>query len=151
MASFQKEVVPLLISRQFRGVEGAFGPTSWRKAENRERLKRVLRGLDDVTGGGEDGSRCGHDKISSLLGMYASAKKIGGLGGFDTEEKKDDSERPAVDDLDDTTSSFPSTIHPYAVSGWWPVVLRLPRRDFSCLKRKRTIILLVFKEKSIVD
>jgi hypothetical protein len=87
-----------------------------RKEENRERLKRVLRGLDDVTGGGEDGSRCGHDKILSLLGMYASAKKIGGLGGFYTEEKKDDSERPAVDDLDDTTSSFPSTIHPYAVS-----------------------------------
>lgn len=114
MASFQKEVLPLLISRQFKGVEGAFGPTSWKEEGNRERLKRVLRGLGDETGsGGAD-----HAKISSLLGMYASAKRSGGLGGFYSEEMEDN-ERPA-DEMDGDTSlsppSFPSSVHPYSVS-----------------------------------
>lgn len=112
MASFQKEILPLLISRQFRGVEGAFGPTSWKQESNRERLKRVLRALDD-----ESGSRSCHNKISSLLGMYASAKTSGGLGVFYTEEKEEN-ERPATDEDASAFSppSFPSTVHPYAVS-----------------------------------
>lgn len=122
MASFQKEVLPLLISRQFRGVEGAFGPTSWKNEDHRERLKRVLRDLDDETGGG---SNSGHDKISSLLQMYASAKASGGLGGFYSGDNEEN-DRPATDKWDGntpknavstlTSPSFPSTLHPYTVS-----------------------------------
>ena len=126
MASFQKEVLPLLISRQFRGVEGAFGPTSWKNEDHRERLKRVLRGLDDETGGAGNGSNNSgrHDKISSLLQMYASAKASGGLGGFYTGDNEEN-DRPTTDKWDGTTPksastlaspSFPSTLHPYTVS-----------------------------------
>ncbi|KAL7504508.1 hypothetical protein ACHAXN_003324 [Cyclotella atomus] len=113
MASFQKEVLPLLISRQFRGVEGAFGPTAWKVEGNRERLKRVLKGLDDETGGGGTD----YAKISSLLGMYSSAKRSGGLGGFYVEETEE-SDRGASDELDGNllSPSFPSSVHPYAVS-----------------------------------
>ncbi|KAL7488982.1 hypothetical protein ACHAW6_014570 [Cyclotella cf. meneghiniana] len=130
MASFQKEVLPLLISRQFKGVEGAFGPTSWKVEENRERLKRILKGLDGEKTEVWNGSCSTH--ISSLLGMYASAKANGGLGGFLTDDP-DDGDRPNPDELDATTPksirgstsaastllcapSFPSTVHPFAVS-----------------------------------
>ena len=110
MASFQKEVLPLLISRQFRGVEGAFGPSSWKVEDNRERLRKVLRGLDGEVDGMD------HYKISSLLGMYADAKASGGLGGFGMET---DESGPNTDEMETTMMSppsFPSTVHPYAVS-----------------------------------
>jgi hypothetical protein len=44
--SFQSEVLPLLISRQYRGVEAAFGPTACRDETNRERLRAVLGEMD---------------------------------------------------------------------------------------------------------
>eukprot|EP00804_Cyclotella_cryptica_P011291 CCRYP_007792-RA/>CCRYP_007792-RA protein AED:0.02 eAED:0.02 QI:109/-1/1/1/-1/1/1/533/587 len=130
MASFEKEVLPLLISRQFKGVEGTFGPTSWKLEENRERLKKVLKLLDGESTDTWNVSCSKH--ISSLLGTYASAKANGGLGGFFMDDQ-DDGDRPNPDELDATTPKniggsasgtsgllctppFPSTVHPYAVS-----------------------------------
>lgn len=132
MQSFQNEVLPLLISRQFRGVEAAFGPSSWKMEEgNRERLRKVLRELD----GDELQSRGGGiacDKVSTLLGMYSSGKVSGGLGSFIPDE--DDDANPAAEDrtMDPTTTSkdnvdsgshsllsppsFPTSKHGYAVS-----------------------------------
>jgi hypothetical protein len=89
MQSFQAEVLPLLIARQYRGVEAAFGPTAWRDESNRERLRGVLREMDGVAVVPEDGG-CGggcdvessRDKVSTLLGMYASGRANGGLGAF---------------------------------------------------------------------
>ena len=77
MHSFQAEVLPLLISRQFKGIEAVFGPTALKEEMNRDRLHRVLRDIDrDCNNGGVI------HKISTLLGMYASGKVSGGLTGF---------------------------------------------------------------------
>jgi hypothetical protein len=126
MASFQKEVLPLLISRQFRGVEAAFGPTSWKVEANRERLRNVLRELDGcVSEVGGVASFNGYNKVSTLLGMYSSAKSSGGLGGFFTTDNAD-GDRPS-DELDATAPksvlsslptppSFPDSAHPFVVS-----------------------------------
>ena len=125
MQSFQNEVLPLLISRQFRGVEAAFGPTSWQAEENRERLQKVLRELDGIA---EDGTvTC--TKVSTLLGMYASGKMSGGLGSFIPKDDEDDV-NPASDEptLDAATPkaeagssllsppAFPTSKHRFVVS-----------------------------------
>ena len=121
MQSFQGEVLPLLISRQFRGVEAAFGPTAWKIESNRERVRKVLKELDGVSDEG-GGGVC--HKISYLLGMYASGKMSGGLGRFipneDDDMKLDDNNN---DNMDPTTlntdiagPSFPTSKHPFVVS-----------------------------------
>lgn len=120
MASFQKEILPLLVSRQFRGVEAAFGPTAWKDEGNRDRLRKVLKDLDGVN---EDGSSFGndHNKISALLGMYASGKASGGLGNF-TPVDADEDEMDKADATTETTTSllkppsFPTSVHPFVVS-----------------------------------
>lgn len=126
MQSFQSEVLPLLISRQYRGVEAAFGPTAWKGEANRERLKKVLKELDG--GAAEVGGVVTCHKVSALLGMYASGRMSGGLGGFLPNE--DEVPNPA-DELDPATPKadpaisgsssllcppFPTSKHPYAVS-----------------------------------
>jgi len=76
MQSLQNEVVPLLISRQYRGVEGAFGETSWRRdGGSRERLRGVLGGMDE---NGRSDPASDRGKVASLLGTYASGR--GGAG-----------------------------------------------------------------------
>ena len=131
MTSFQKEVLPLLISRQFRGVEAAFGPTAWKAEENRARLHRVLKELDGG-GGGEDGGLApfgdgSYNKISTLLGMYASGKS-GGTLGFTTEDDHDMNPPTTPAGMDNVSSgggasssllsppSFPTSVHPFVVS-----------------------------------
>ncbi|KAL7531574.1 hypothetical protein ACHAWF_003834 [Thalassiosira exigua] len=122
LQSFQNEVLPLLISRQFRGIEAAFGPTSWKVEANRERLRRVLRQLDSVSEEGQGGViAC--NKVSTLLGMYASSKASGGLGGFAPNE---DELNPAADEMDPSTPKagssllspplFPTSKHRFVVS-----------------------------------
>mmetsp|Transcript_30414 Transcript_30414/g.64377 ORF Transcript_30414/g.64377 Transcript_30414/m.64377 type:complete len:787 (-) Transcript_30414:109-2469(-) len=128
MQSFQNEVLPLLISRQFRGVEAAFGPTAWKVEANRERVRKVLRELDGVyderRGGGV---AC--NKVSTLLGMYASGKLSGGLGSFIPDDDDDDVNPAADDRLDPATPkadvsgssllsppSFPTSKHRFVVS-----------------------------------
>lgn len=112
MQSFQNEVLPLLISRQFRGVEAAFGPTAWKVEENRERLRKVLRDLDGMLV--DRGGNIVCTKISTLLGMYASGKMSGGLGRFIPDEDVDDV-NPVNDELGDS-ASFPTGKHPFSVS-----------------------------------
>lgn len=120
MQSFQSEVLPLLISRQCRGVEAAFGPTAWKIESNRERLRKVLKELDGLS---EDGNEtC--KKISTLLGMYASGKIGGGLGGFinddhmnlelDDNNNNVDPTTPRINDV--SGPSFPVSKHPFVVS-----------------------------------
>jgi len=123
MQSFQSEVLPLLISRQYRGVEAAFGPTAWKVEGNRERLGKVLKELDGAT---DDGAiAC--DKVSTLLGMYASGKMSGGLGSFLPNSDGDfpnpaDELGAATPKADPTLSGsllcppFPASKHAYAVS-----------------------------------
>ena len=124
MQSFQGEVLPLLISRQFRGVEAAFGPTAWKIESNRERLRKVLKELDGVSEEGE-GTSGAYNKISTLLGMYASGKMTGGLGRFipdddmmnlgaDDNNNMDPTSTPNPDD--DAGPSFPASKHPFVVS-----------------------------------
>jgi len=127
MQSFQEEVLPLLISRQHRGVEAAFGPTAWKKEENRERLRNVLKELDGLTMENRKGVvDC--NKVSALLGMYASGKMSGGLGSFIPDE--DDVPNPANEDEDldpntpkassssapPSSDDFPKSKHSFAVS-----------------------------------
>jgi hypothetical protein len=124
MASFQKEILPLLVSRQFRGVEAAFGPTAWKDEGNRDRLRKVLKDLDGENDDGFASFGNGHNKISTLLGMYASGKASGGLENFTPV----DAELNPADEMDkadatsgDTTSllalpSFPTSVHPFVVS-----------------------------------
>ena len=124
MASFQKEILPLLVCRQFRGVEAAFGPTAWKDEGNRDRLRKVLKELDGVNEDGFASFGNSHNKISSLLGMYASGKASGGLGNFAPSEM----DLNPADDMDktDTTTerassllappSFPTSVHPFVVS-----------------------------------
>jgi len=116
MQSFQNEVLPLLISRQYRGVEAAFGPTAWKKVEgNRERLRKVVRELDGIAEDGRAVVAC--NQVSTLLGMYASGKMSGGLGSFLPNE--DDVGINPADDLDATEldpDSFPTSKHPFVVS-----------------------------------
>ena len=76
MQSFQSEVLPLLISRQYRGVEAAFGPTACRDEANKERLRAVLGEMDGC------GVVSSCNKVSTLLRMYASGRASGGLGSF---------------------------------------------------------------------
>ncbi|KAL3770363.1 hypothetical protein ACHAWU_003583 [Discostella pseudostelligera] len=120
MQSFQGEVLPLLISRQFRGVEAAFGPTAWKSESNRERLRKVLKELDGVSEEGGGGDVC--HKISYLLGMYASGKMSGGLGRFipndDDDMKLDDNNNmdPTTPNTDVAGPSFPTSKHPFVVS-----------------------------------
>ena len=126
MSSFQNEILPLLISRQFRGgVEGAFGPTAWKIEENRERLRNVLRELDMdrnvITG--DDVVVC--NQVSKLLSMYASGKVSGGLGSFIPNDDGDD-DNDNDDDNDANPASarssllgpppFPTSKHDYVVS-----------------------------------
>ncbi|KAL3763874.1 hypothetical protein ACHAW5_000420 [Stephanodiscus triporus] len=168
MQSFQAEVLPLLISRQFRGVEAAFGPTAWRVESNRERLIRVLREMDGVVqqedgGGGSRGFASYRDGISTLLGMYASGRASGGLGAFVPnddydEDEDDDANRPAGrggmggDEMDTTSTSaspgvdlvpsgptFPSSRHRFAVSA-----LVLSREASSLVLRTRTLPSLLY-------
>ena len=83
MHSFQSEVLPLLISRQFNGIEAVFGPTALKDEMNRDRLRQVLRDIDRVHVQHGDFNGCGGvNKISTLLGMYAAGKVSGGLKGF---------------------------------------------------------------------
>jgi len=120
MQSFQNEVLPLLISRQYRGVEAAFGPTAWKVEENRERLHKVLKELD----GEISGNNVVCDKVSKLLGMYASGKMSGGLGRFipndmEVDDHQLDSTTPK--EADHVSSllgppAFPDTKHQFAVS-----------------------------------
>ena len=122
MASFQKEILPLLVSRQFRGVEAAFGPTAWKDEGNRDRLRRVLKDLDGLNEDGCTSLGNGNNKISTLLGMYASGKVSGGLGNFVPAEADEDE----MDDKADATTeaatslltlpSFPTSVHPFVVS-----------------------------------
>jgi len=125
MASFQKEIVPLLVSRQFRGVEAAFGPTAWKDEGNRDRLRKVLKDLDGVNDDGFASFESGHNKISTLLGMYASGKASGGLENFTSV----DGELNPADEMDKTDASsgvttssllalpsFPTSVHPFVVS-----------------------------------
>ena len=124
MASFQKEILPLLVCRQFRGVEAAFGPTAWKDEGNRDRLRKVLKELDGVNEDGFASFGNSHNKISSLLGMYASGKASGGLGNF----APSDMDLNPADEMDkaDTTTerassllappSFPTSVHPFVVS-----------------------------------
>ncbi len=108
MQSFQSEVLPLLISRQFRGVEAAFGPTAWKTESNRDRLRKVLKELDGIA---EEGSEpC--NKISTLLGMYASGRISGGLGRF----IPDDEMNYGAETDDVAEQSFPASKHPFVVS-----------------------------------
>mmetsp|Transcript_3672 Transcript_3672/g.5578 ORF Transcript_3672/g.5578 Transcript_3672/m.5578 type:complete len:708 (-) Transcript_3672:1953-4076(-) len=121
MASFQKEILPLLVSRQFRGVEAAFGPTAWKDEGNRDRLRKVLKDLDGVNEDGFSSFGNGHNKISTLLGMYASGKASGGLGNF-TPVDADEDEMDKADATTETTTSlltppsFPTSVHPFVVS-----------------------------------
>eukprot|EP00986_Skeletonema_menzelii_P003751 scaffold1199_cov143-Skeletonema_menzelii.AAC.5 len=121
MASYQKEILPLLVSRQFRGVEAAFGPTAWKDEGNRERLRKVLKDLDGVNEDGFASFGNGHNKISTLLGMYASGKASGGLGDFAPVEADED-EMDKADAASGATGSlltlpsFPSSVHPFVVS-----------------------------------
>ncbi|KAL9189645.1 hypothetical protein ACHAXT_009320 [Thalassiosira profunda] len=115
MQSFQNEVLPLLISRQYRGVEAAFGPTAWKEEANRERLRKVLREMDGVS---EEGRGVNCNSVSTLLGMYASGKTSGGLGRFVPDEE-DENENPAEDMTGSSLlspPSFPTSKHGYAVS-----------------------------------
>ena len=107
MQSFQTEVLPLLISRQFRGVEAAFGPTAWKVEANRERLKMVLRELDGVADEGRGTVAC--KKVSTLLGMYASGKISGGLGSFIPDED-DDGNTESADEMKLDTSARHSSL-----------------------------------------
>jgi hypothetical protein len=77
MQSFQAEVLPLLISQQFNGVEATFGPTALKDERNGGQLQEVLRKMDTPF---EDGG--GVHKISTMLGMYALEKAGGGLRIF---------------------------------------------------------------------
>ena len=77
MQSFQAEVLPLLISQQFNGIEATFGPTALKYERNRGQLQEVLRKMDTPF---EDGG--GVHKISALLGMYALGKAGGRLRSF---------------------------------------------------------------------
>jgi len=111
-----------LISRQYRGVEAAFGPTAWKIEGNRDRLG-VLKELDGAT---DDGAvAC--DKVSSLLRMYASGKMSGGLGSFLPNNDEDipnsaDELGAATPKADPTLSGsllcppFPARKRAYAVS-----------------------------------
>ena len=67
MQSFHSEILPLLISRQHKGLEGVFGPTAWKRDEGRERLQRVPREMD---GGGVAamGRRLDCNNVSTWLG-----------------------------------------------------------------------------------
>lgn len=127
MQSFQTEVLPLLISRQFKGVEAAFGPTALKLENNQGRLRKVLKELDGIS---DDGGRISCTKVSTLLGMYASGKMGGGLGSFIPTEDDDDV-NPASDEmkLDPSTPkagagsssllsspSVPTSKHPFVVS-----------------------------------
>jgi len=121
MASFQKEILPLLVSRQFRGVEAAFGPTAWKDEGNRDRLRKVLKDLDGVNEDGFSSFGNGHNKISTLLGMYASGKASGGLGNFAPADADEDEMDKADATSGATTSlltlpSFPTSVHPFVVS-----------------------------------
>lgn len=124
MASFQKEILPLLVSRQFRGVEAAFGPTAWNDEGNRDRLRKVLKDLDGVNEDGFSSFGNGHNKISTLLGMYATGKASGGLGNFtpvDADEDEMDKADADAATTETTTSllkppSFPTSVHPFVVS-----------------------------------
>ena len=46
MQSLRAEVLPLLVARQYRGLEAAFGPTGWRTPRGPARLRGVLRAMD---------------------------------------------------------------------------------------------------------
>ncbi|KAL7473958.1 hypothetical protein ACHAXS_014297 [Conticribra weissflogii] len=134
MASFQKEVLPLLISRQYRGVEGAFGPTAWKSEENRERLRKVLNEMDGTipltssdkeNPPSKNANGDEYHKISNLLRMYSAAKTGGSLGFTDDDDPADlhAPTTPAGMDGNSTahssllaSPSFPATIHPYVVS-----------------------------------
>lgn len=90
MHSFQAEVLPLLISRQFKGIEAVFGPTVLKEETNRDRLRQVLKDIDRVHVHG-DYKGCGVvNKTSTLLGMYASGKVSGGLKGFIPDDDDND-------------------------------------------------------------
>ena len=124
MSSFQNEILPLLISRQFRGgVEGAFGPTAWKIEKNRERLRNVLKELDMdgnvVTSGNGNVVVC--NQVSKLLSMYASGKMSGGLGSFipneeDDNDNVDDDANPAARSSLLGPPPFPTSKHDYVVS-----------------------------------
>jgi len=131
MASFQKEVLPLLISRQYRGIEGAFGPTAWKSEENRERLRKVLsemEGTMPVTSSDEANSPStiangdGYHKISNLLRMYSAAKTGGPLGFTDDNDPTDIHTHAGMDGNPTThpsllaSPSFPTSLHPFVVS-----------------------------------
>eukprot|EP00956_Cyclotella_meneghiniana_P036799 scaffold130643_cov36-Cyclotella_meneghiniana.AAC.1 len=70
----------------FRGVEGAFGPTSWKDEDHRERLKRVLRGIDDDTGGAGNGSDNSGRIICNMLAIANVCFRQGkrGFGWIDS-------------------------------------------------------------------
>ena len=117
MQSFQAEVLPLLISRQYRGVEAAFGPTACRDETNRERLRGVLREMD---GGGV----VVVDEASGGLGSFVPAynddddanRRAG--GGNDGDEMDRSSVAAAAQSRADISSgpSLPSKRHRFAVS-----------------------------------
>jgi len=136
MQSFQGEILPLLISRQHKGVEGAFGPTAWKRDEGRERLQRVPREMDGggvATAGGRVDCT---PNVSTLLGMYALGKLSGGLRGFVPDvDDNDVANDPAGGGLDRNAASggapkadapgrssmlslpsFPTARHPFVVS-----------------------------------
>jgi hypothetical protein len=104
MHSFQSEVLPLLISRQFNGIEAVFGPTALKDEMNRDRLRQVLRDIDrvHVHHGDYNGVGVGN-KISTLLGMYAAGKVSGGLKGFIPND--DDNDNNNVDGMNPTGGS----------------------------------------------
>eukprot|EP00578_Thalassiosira_sp_NH16_P023393 CAMPEP_0181096704 /NCGR_PEP_ID=MMETSP1071-20121207/11175_1 /TAXON_ID=35127 /ORGANISM="Thalassiosira sp., Strain NH16" /LENGTH=337 /DNA_ID=CAMNT_0023179131 /DNA_START=433 /DNA_END=1447 /DNA_ORIENTATION=+ len=136
MQSFHSEILPLLISRQHKGLEGVFGPTAWKRDEGRERLQRVPREMDGggvATAGGRVDCT---PNVSTLLGMYALGKLSGGLRGFVPDvDDNDVANDPAGGGLDRNAASggapkadapgrssmlslpsFPTARHPFVVS-----------------------------------